>query len=183
MGSADERRWLRRRMVIGPATVLALATVAAIAGLIVFGQHSSIVLRIYFATIGLFIEIQAVRNFFTYAFGDEVATASRGRTRRDTLPNWPSDLFELEARVSLAKASAFDYNTRLRPLLREMTAQRLAARWNIDLASQPSAARAHVRDALWAELQDAPADDRDPRFVHGPSLARIRNLITDLEAI
>lgn len=183
VGVEDARRWLTRRMVTGSAVVVAMATVAAIAALILFAQHSSMVLRVYFAVLGLFIGTQAVRNFFTYAFGGEVTATARGRARRERFSNWPAELFELEARVSLGKVSAFDYQSRLRPLLREMAAQRLAARWNIDLATQPSAARAHVRDSLWAELQDGPVDTRDQRLVPGPSLARIRELVADLEAI
>ena len=183
VGPEDARRWLTRRMVIGPAVVLSIATGAAIAGLIVFAQHTSTVLRVYFAALGLFIGLQAIRNFAAYAFGGEVATASRRRPERGRVPNWPSELFDMEARVSLAKVSVFDYDSRLRPLLRELAAERLASRWNIDLAKQPSAARAHVSDVLWTELGDPLADDRDPRFVPGPSLAKIHELIKDLQAI
>lgn len=183
VGVEDTRRWLTRRMVIGSATVLAMATVAAIIGLILFASHASTVLRIYFAVLGLFIATQAVRNFFTYAFGGEVPPTPRGRAPREKLPNWPSELFDLEARVSLAKVSAFDYNSRLRPVLRELAARRLAARWNIDLATQPSAARAHVRDSLWAALDEEPTGNRDQRLAPGPSMARIRDLIADVEAI
>ena len=183
VGIEDARRKLTRHTVIDAAVVLGVATGTAIAGLILFPQYSSAVLRVYFAALGLFIGLQTVRNFATYAFGGEVSTPGRRRRPHGRFPNWPSELFELEARVSLAKVSAFDYQSRLRPLLRELAAQRLAARWNIDLATQQSAARAHVRDALWAELEDAPADARDLRFVPGPSLARIRDFIADLEAI
>ena len=183
VGMEDGRRWLRRRTVTGAVVVFAIATGAAIAGLIVFAQHTSTVLRVYFAVLGLFIGLQAVRNFAAYTFGGEAATVSRRRPDRRRVPNWPGELFELESRVTLGKVSAFDYQSRLRPLLREMAAQRLAARWNIDLGTQPSAARAHIGDSLWTELQDGPVDSRDQRFVPGPSLARIRALIADLEAI
>lgn len=183
VGIEDSRRWLTRRMVIGPAVVLAIATVAAIPALILLPEHTSTVVRVYFAALGLFVGLHAVRNFAAYTFGGDAGVTTRRRPHPTKFPNWPAELFELEARVSLAKVSAFDYNSRLRPLLRELAAQRLAARWNIDLATQPSAARAHVRESLWAELQDAPADSRDQRFVPGPSLARIRELIADLEAI
>ena len=183
VGPEDARRWLTRRMVIGPAVVLVIATGAVIAGLIVFAQHTSTVLRVYFAALGLFIGLQAIRNFATYAFGGEVSTASRRRPERGRVPNWPSELFDMEARVSLAKVSAFDYDSRLRPLLRELAAERLASRWNIDLAKQPAAARAHISDVLWAELGDPPADARDPRFVPGPSIAKIHEWIEDLQAI
>ncbi len=183
VGIEDGRRRLRRRTVTGAAVVVAMATVAAIAALILFAQHASTVLRVYFAVLGLFIGLQAVRNFAAYTFEREAATAGRARPPRGRIPNWPAELFELESRVTLAKVSAFDYDSRLRPLLRELAAQRLAARWNIDLATQPSAARPHVRDSLWAELQDGPVDNRDLRYVPGPSLARIRDLVADLEAI
>lgn len=183
VGIEDARRWLTRRTVTGAAVVFAIATVAAIAALILFAQHTSTVLRVYLAVLGLFIGLQAVRNFAAYTFEGEAATVSRRRPDRRRVPNWPGELFELESRVTLGKVSAFDYQSRLRPLLREMAVQRLAARWNIDLATQPSAARPHVRDSLWAELQDGPVDNRDLRYVPGPSLARIRDLVADLEAI
>jgi hypothetical protein len=172
-------------MVVGPAIVFGLATVATVIALVLFADHTSTVLRIYFATLGLFIGLQAVRNFAAYAFGGEGPNAARAaRTPRSRAPNWPTELFDLEARVSLAKVSAFDYESRLRPLLRELAAQRLAAHWNVDLATQRPAAHAHVHDALWAELvEDVPADARDRRFVPGPSVARINDLIQDLEAI
>lgn len=183
VGLENARRRLTRRTVIDVSVDFGILTAAAIAALILFAQYSSIVMRVYFAALGLFIGVQAVRNFANYAFGGEVSNPRPRRQSREKLPNWPSELFELEARVSLAKVSAFDYDSRLRPLLRELAAQRLAARWNIDLATQPAAARAHVGDSLWAALHDAPAGNRDPRYVPGPSLARIRGFVADLEAI
>ncbi|HKC18785.1 MAG TPA: hypothetical protein VKE27_04065, partial [Candidatus Dormibacteraeota bacterium] len=133
VGFEDSRRALTRRMVTGPAVVVTLATVATVIALVVFSEHTSTVLRVYFAVLGLFIGLQAVRNFAAYAFGGDVSPRDRpGRAPRNRAPNWPPELFDLEARVSLAKVSAFDYESRLRPLLRELAAQRLAARWNID---------------------------------------------------
>lgn len=184
IGLEDERRPLLRRTVVGAVVVVVLSTAAAVTGLILFAQYTSLVLRAYFATLGLLIGLQAVANFARYAFGDEAAASARGvREPRGRALNWPSDLFSLEARISLAKVSAFDYGTRLRPVLRELAAQRLAARWNIDLDAERARGRAHVGDALWAELEDDRAGGRDERFLPGPSAARIHQLIDDLEAI
>ena len=88
----------------------------------------------------------------------------------------------LSSRISSAESSTFDLHYRLRPLLREIAAARLARRHGVDLDRQPERSRALAGDELWELIRP----DRNPpeeRFAKGISNARIDELIDHLEAI
>ena len=172
--------------MIGAGVTLILTFVGLVAGLAIFRDHTDTVFRAYFAVTGLLIALQTISNLSGEAQGwSERRTARGRRLPRRAPPNWPAELFELEDRLSLARVSAFDYESRLQPLLRELAAQRLAAHWQVDLERRAEAAEDHVGEALWEELQathDA-SDARERRDLPGPTAGRLRQLIDDLEAI
>jgi hypothetical protein len=102
--------------------------------------------------------------------------------RRERPPERPGELEKLEREVTLAAASSFDVHFRLRPVLREIAAHRLAAQRGADLdRGSPD-----VREALGEELWDLVRPDREPpedRFGPGFPLTRLRRALERLERI
>lgn len=94
----------------------------------------------------------------------------------------PAELETLERRLLLATETAFEVHYRLRPLLREIAAHRLASHRGIDLDGDPDAAR----DALGPEAWELVRPDREPpaeRLGPGHPLSRIRAAIEALERV
>lgn len=104
----------------------------------------------------------------------------RRRALRGVAPVVTSpDLPPLEQLMSIAQDNALDVHVRLRPVLRQIAADRLAAH-RIALDRQPQAARAVLGDELWELVR---ADRRAPAAPRGPGLplARLEALVTTLE--
>jgi hypothetical protein len=59
------------------------------------------------------------------------------------------ELDRIDRLVVLGGANAFDLHYRLRPLLRQLAAERLAARYGIDLEGDPDRARPLLGEELW----------------------------------
>jgi hypothetical protein len=107
-------------------------------------------------------------------------SARRRRAPRDVPgPVTSPDLAPLEQIVSIAQDNAFDVHVRLRPVLRQIAADRLAEH-RISLDGQPQDARAALGDDLW-ELVRAdrppPADPRGP----GLALSQLQACVATLE--
>jgi len=84
--------------------------------------------------------------------------------------------------LDLSTMSAFHLHVRLRPLLREIAAHRLRARYGIELDAEPARAREFVGPAAW----DVVRPDRlppDDRLAAGPPASSFRELVADLEKI
>jgi hypothetical protein len=183
VGVDDRRSHLTRRTVVSALVIASSISVAMLIALVLFPDHGGLVLRAYFGSLALFLSLRLINTVLPAAFGDAPTfEVRRSRKMPRPPPNWPADLFEMQDRVSLASVSEFDYNTRLRPLLRDLATQRLASRWNVDLSRQPDQARDHLGDELWTALDD---DDGHVgrRDAPGPSRARLRVLIEALERI
>lgn len=88
----------------------------------------------------------------------------------------------LSRRIGAAETSSFDLHYRLRPLLREIAAARLARQHGIELDRQPDRSQALVGEQLW-ELIRPERQPPEQRFAKGISPTRIRELIDELEAI
>lgn len=102
--------------------------------------------------------------------------------RHERPPERPRELEKLERAVALAAVSSFDVHFRLRPVMREIAAHRLAEQRGADLDSGSP----EVREALGEELWDLVRPDREPpgdRFGPGLPLARLRGAIERLERI
>jgi hypothetical protein len=102
------------------------------------------------------------------------------RLRRTTqrLP----ELERTERAVLLSASTAFDVHYRLRPILREIAAQRLATRRGLLLDDDEGAARAVVGEETWELVRT----DREPPHVrHAPGVqaAELREVVTALERI
>ena len=183
VGLDDSRHHVVRRTVVSALVITAATTAAMLIALVFFADHGALVLKAYFGALALLLSVRLINIVPASAFGDGAAAKVRRRRRMDApQSNWPADLFEMQDRVSLSTVSEFDYQVRLRSYLRDLAAQRLAARWNVDLNRQPDQAKSRLGDELWNEI-DGAADPVGRRDAPGPSLARLRALIEGLERI
>ena len=183
VGVDDGRSRLVRRTVVGALVITASTTVAMLILLLFFPDQGGLVWRAYLGSLALLLSLRLIHTVLVAAYGGG-ATFEVGR-RKPTAkqpPNWPADLFEMQDRVSLATVSEFDYDTRLRSVVRELAAQRLASRWNIDLSRQPELSKSHLGDELWNAIHGG-EEHVGRRDLPGPSPARVRAMIEGLEKI
>jgi len=170
------------RAAIRIAQLPGLLTVVLVVLLIVLPGSAELVLHVYalaIAGITLVHLVGAVRTAHPVAAGSPFDAALRKRTRRnERLP----ELERVEREVSLGMATAFDLHYRLRPTLRRVAGELLAARKGIDLDGSPEAARKALGDETWAIVR---ADREPPRDRHGAGLelAKLRTIVTSLEAL
>jgi hypothetical protein len=101
--------------------------------------------------------------------------------RRRSLQRLP-ELERTERAVLLAASNAFDVHYRLRPILREIAAQRLATRRGLTLDRDTAASRAVLGEETWELVHP----DREPphlRFGPGVAAPRLREVVDALERI
>ena len=102
--------------------------------------------------------------------------------RRVRMPQRLAELDRTERAVLLSASTAFDVHYRLRPILREIAAQRLATRRGLSLDSDTDASRAVVGDATWELVRP----DREPphlRYDPGITAPVLREVVGSLERI
>jgi hypothetical protein len=162
-------------LAVGVAVVLAMlmALSAAPRGRLVDGYV------LFLGALLLFGLVRATRSAAAAEEGSAFEDAQRRRARR---PERPRELAKLEREVVLASTSAFDLHIRLRPILRDVAAHRLATRRGLELDSGSGP----VRAALGSELWDIVRPDRSPpddRLGPGLSLRRLRSALDVLERI
>ena len=183
VGFDGGRRALVRSTLSDSALIAASTTIAMVAALLLVAQHTDVILKGYIVAVGLLLGLKLISSFASYVYAD---STSQGRgsdkSPRNAEPNRPTELLDIEGRVSFAKGSAFDYQSRLRPVVRDIAARRLAANWHIDLLHEPEAAKARLGSDLWEEIQDAPGLG-DPREQPGPTIVRLRAIVERLESI
>ena len=88
----------------------------------------------------------------------------------------------LERDIELSRINAFHFHVRLRPVLREIAAIRLRRRYGVELDREPARARELVASAAWEVVRP----DRPPpqdRLASGPSLASLREVVSELERL
>lgn len=114
------------------------------------------------------------------------AVAPRAPTRRVSRPRRVSqrlaELDRTERAVLLSASNAFDLHYRLRPILREVAAQRLATRRGLSLDADTEASRAVVGETTWELVRP----DREPPELHfAPGIAapQLREVVAVLERI
>jgi hypothetical protein len=100
---------------------------------------------------------------------------------RAAAPKPPAELERIDRLLVLGAANAFDAHHRVRPLLRELAAERLHARYGVDLDREP--ARAH--ELLGEDLWNVVRPDLELRHRNAPGLAidRTARLVDRLEAL
>ena len=181
VGQIDRRRAFIRGAVIRCIVIVVLAVIAVLVLLTLFGDHSDLILRSAIAVAGLLIAVTLINSFASQLEVEDVGPSRRWRQGK-AANNWPADLLEIEGRVSLSRVSAFDHQSRLRPLFRELATARLAANRNIDVTTQPDEALAVVGTELWREMRP-PFVEGDLRELPGPTEESIRRMVEKIESI
>jgi hypothetical protein len=119
--------------------------------------------------------------------GALAALPERGRSdfelalrRRTRAAERPPQLERVKRAVTLGVGSAFELHARLRPLLRDAAAARLAAGRGVDLDSP--AGRAAVGEEAWEHLRPDREQPED-RFAAGVDEAALRRIVATLEEL
>ena len=124
--------------------------------------------------------VAAVQDAFPTA-GKSALVAALSR-RREPEPHRPEGLIALERLVVLAVATAFDLHYRLRPLLRQIAAQRLADNRGLRLADGGPRVEQVLGGGLWALVRpDRPGGES--RFGPGVRPQALHQAIERLESI
>jgi hypothetical protein len=108
---------------------------------------------------------------------------SRSRTvARSRPPAVPDELVRIDRALGAAPGSARETYHRLRPVLREIAADRLEVRRRIDLDAEPARARAALGDEAWALLRGDLPRPTDP-YAAGIEPDATERIVARLEAI
>jgi len=169
-----------RRRLVDLASLTALGTVVAVALLLFQPFGTEAVLHLYLLFLAAVVMLGAVGATQAAAparkrsaFDAALRRGPRGDAR-------PPELERMERGVTLGVAHAFDFHARLRPLLRDIAAARLALSRGIDLDTP--AGRAALGEEAWELLRpDRPAPD--DRFGPGVPADRLRALVDSLETL
>lgn len=93
-----------------------------------------------------------------------------------------AELAGLERSLTLSEAATFDLHFRVRPILREIAAHRLATRHGVDLDADSERARALLGEDAW-ELVRANRERPPAAFAPGMPTAELRRVVERLEAL
>jgi regulator of extracellular matrix RemA (YlzA/DUF370 family) len=107
---------------------------------------------------------------------------ARRLVRRERRTQRLAELDRTERAVLLSASTAFDVHYRLRPILREIAAQRLATRRGLSLDGDTQASRAVVGEDTWELVRP----DREPPHLHfapGITAPHLRKVVAVLERI
>jgi hypothetical protein len=97
-------------------------------------------------------------------------------------PARPAVLARIEDEVALGVAGAFDLHHRLRPRLRRIASELLAARRALDLDAEPVRARDALGEPAW-ELMRADRQVPDDRQARGIAIPELRIVVESLEKL
>jgi hypothetical protein len=159
---------------------VAVSTVAAIIALVSSGGHA-LLLDVYLLCIAAVVLLALVRTTRAKA---PAARASQFERALDALRQRPGDSAEpvLVREVELASFNEFHLHVRLRPILRDIAAHRLRARYGVDLDDEPARARELVGTAAW-ELVRPERQPPEDRLARGPAVAELERVVGELEEI
>jgi hypothetical protein len=159
---------------------LAVSAAAAALALTTSGGHA-LLLDVYLLCMTAVVLLALVRTTRAQA---PAARASQFERALAALGRRPADSAEpaLVRELELSTFSAFHLHVRLRPILRDVAAQRLRTRYGVDLDAEPVRARELVGTAAW-EVVRPEREPPEDRVARGPSLAELERVVDDLEAI
>jgi hypothetical protein len=161
----------------GPAV---LVTIALAVLLVVEPFGRELAVRLYLLAIAAIVLAAAVSatNAALPRLGR--STFDEALRRRPSAPSRPAQLERIERAVTLGTTTAFDFHARLRPLLREVAAARLARARGVELDSP--AGRAALGEPAW-ELLRPDREPPDDRFAPGLAPQELRRLVEQLETV
>lgn len=169
-------RIVARAVKVGLTVSLAVGIVALTSS----GGHA-ILLDVYLLCLGGVLMLALVRTTREHA---PPARRSQFEQALAAMRKAPSDSGEptLVSDIELSTYNAFHLHARLRPLLRDVAAHRLRARYGVELDSEPGRARELVGAAAW-ELVRPERPFPEDRLAKGPRLEELAVVVDELEAI
>ena len=169
-----------RRDLARAARVLALPT-AALAGVVAFAPgRVELAVRVYalvLAAAALVLALAALRRAYPPTSPLRPQTAGPPASARR-----PALLARMEHEAALGVAGAFDLHHRLRPRLRQLASELLAARRGIALDRDPERARAALGERTW-ELCRADLRAPEDRLARGIPISELRTVVESLERL
>jgi hypothetical protein len=158
-------------------------TVSAVAGIVAVassGAHA-LLLDVYLLCIGAVILLALVRATRAQApptRGSQLDRALAAMRRTPADSGEPALVRELE----LSTYNAFHLHARVCPVLREIAAHRLRARYGVELDAEAGRARELIGAHAWELVRpDRPAPS--DRLARGPTIAELQLVVDELEAI
>ncbi len=153
----------------GPPAVLALfATIALVATLAVFDTSRGVIVNAWLLAIGG-LAVWTLWRALDMALA--TSTASAFDSARDRPPDPPTrlrDVIAMEGAILDAEWSWGGVEFRLRPILRRIAEARLTERHQVDLETDPAAARRILGEELWALIGPEPVAGHVPARPAGP---------------
>lgn len=156
----------------------ALGTLPFVLALIFLPGRRDLALDLYLLLIATGAVSALVQALAQAAPRAEAEPPSPPRRSMQRLP----ELERTERAVLLSASTAFDVHYRLRPILREVAAQRLAARRGLSLDQDAAASRSVVGDETW-ELVRPEREPPEVRFGPGIVARELREVVAALERI
>jgi hypothetical protein len=168
---------LRRAFKVGLGFSLAVGfTALAVSG------ARAVLLDVYLLGVGGVLLLALVRA--TRERGAAPGSSEFDRALGEMSRRSPTDSGELTLvrDVRQSTRSAFHLHVRLRPILREIAAHRLWMRFGVDLDKEPERARELIGVNAW-ELVRPERPPPSDRLAQGPSAARLRTVVDELERL
>jgi hypothetical protein len=136
--------------LVRTAVGLALLTTLLLVLVVLFPSRRTLLIEIYELVLGAIAVGTLVSTFRTLEPQAWLRSPfERGPEKPEPTPPIP-ELDRIDRLVVLGTGNEFDLHYRLRPLLRQLAADRLYARDGIDLDREPERAREQLGDELWA---------------------------------
>jgi hypothetical protein len=174
---------MRRRLrhdVRTTIKALVLPTLAMVGVLAFVPGRQELALRVYALVVcaaALAVMVAALRR--SYPPASSLRPPARGWAERREIPR---ALARIEQEVTLGVAGSFDVHHRLRPRLRSITADLLAARRGISLDGDPERARSALGDEAW-DLVRADRPPPEDRLARGIAIQDLDRVVESLERL
>jgi hypothetical protein len=170
-----------RRDFIRAGRLLVLPTLALLAVLAFLPGRTELVIRVYalvLCGVAVALMVAALRRAYPRATPIRARTRRRGQTSRDA----PAMLARLEQEVALGAAGSFDLHHHLRPRLRTIAAELLAARRRVSLDRDQLEARALLGEEAWELVREDRPRPED-RLARGAAPDVLDRVVTSLERL
>lgn len=158
-----------------------VVTLGAAVAAFTAGGAFELVLDIYLLCLGGVVLLALVRATRAHTAPSAASQYERALAAMRATPPDPGEL-SLTRDLQLSTSSAFHLHARVRPVLREIAAHRLLARYGVELDAEAARARELVGASAWELVRPDRPPPRD-RLSAGPPIGELRRVVEELEAI
>lgn len=170
-----------RRLLIDVVVLAALATLGLVVALSLGATSHERALDVYLLALGGLAMLALVSATSGAAPAARSSFDAALRPRPRPQPSLPT-LEKTYRETVLGIARAFDFHVRVRPVLREIAAQRLASRRGVELDGEPAPARAALGEEAYELLRPGRLPP-DRRFDPGVDAATLHRVLDALERL